>query len=93
MSENWLDVLMAILATYRVSRAIVGESGPGRIFERIRLMVMKTALHKGINCPLCVSFWVSLLFAVLVGAGSPAELFILWMGIAGANVALFRRIE
>lgn len=54
------DFFLACLITYRISHAIANEQGPFRMFERIRNAPREgTTLHDGLNCQLCLSFWIS----------------------------------
>lgn len=66
---------MASLAVYRVSRMIADEEGPGLpwgteeqrkqgVFTRLRGRFPPTNwIGRGLECILCVSFWVALPFA------------------------------
>ena len=92
-----INIILAILATYRISRLIIGEAGPFDIFEKIRGFVMKKYdpnhwLYNGIGCPLCVSFWIAGLTAVYT---APTIHYwpLHWLGIAGAVTIIYRRIE
>lgn len=79
----WLFVL-ATLATYRISRMLVMEEGPFGIFSTIRGAIdpsQKSWVGRGIACIVCVSFWVSLVIALLIGASA-----IEWLAMAGAIV-------
>ena len=91
---SWLMVLLATTAVYRVSRMIVAEEGPGRIFELLRRATADDThwLHDGIRCPLCVSFWLSLPAAVMI-ASSWQEIILLWLGVAGLVTLIYRRLE
>lgn len=59
-----ITLVCAALAAYRLGRMIAYESGPMRAFERLRGLVFDryghTWIDDGINCPLCVSFWLAL---------------------------------
>jgi len=92
-----IKVTFAILATYRLSRMIVGEDGPFSIFDKIRGFVMRKYnsdhwLYNGIGCPLCVSFWISAIFALYV-TDNAASFPLFWFGIAGAVTLIYRRLE
>lgn len=93
------------LATYRISFMVANEEGPFSIFERLRVLMgaydqdetgkPPTIWGRGISCPLCVGFWVSLalLFGILIQFYTVWEVFsfnafVLWMGIAGIQVFL-----
>ena len=59
-----LIVFLAALATFRLSRLVADETGPWRIFEKLRDATPEGSnLREGINCIMCVSVWISLLIA------------------------------
>lgn len=79
----WLFVL-ATLAAYRISYAIVREEGPLGVFLFVREHIdpnQRTWRGRGLACILCVSFWVTLIIALLVGAS-----WVEWLAMAGAIV-------
>lgn len=89
-----LNLALAILGTYRAAAMISREEGPFEVFIRVREMSLRrderggkeTWLTRGLNCPLCISFWLALVFARLAGR---ADL-LTWFGIAGATMVLFK---
>lgn len=90
----WAWVVTAVLATYRVSRMIALEDGPFDVFSRLQELAggQKNWVGRGLACPLCVSFWLALPAALLVGFVDVRQLALLWLGIAGAAVVLHRVI-
>lgn len=76
----WL-FLLATLAAYRVSYAITREEGPIGVFAFVRGHIdpnQKTWLGRGLNCINCVSFWMTLIIALIVSANA-----IEWLAMAG----------
>lgn len=62
------------------------EEGPFGLFLIVRGFLdadQKTWLGRGVNCQLCVSFWLSLPLALFV-APLDWSLLLAWWGIAGA---------
>lgn len=70
-----IHVIIVGLAAYRVGRMLAYESGPFRIFERLRTNIDRRYpaipgepphrfawVNEGFNCPLCLSFWLALVF-------------------------------
>jgi hypothetical protein len=81
---------LAALATYRLARMISGEEGPGAIFTKLRGRFdpdQATWIGRGLNCQLCVGFWLALPIALLV-APLDWSLLLAWWGIAGAAALL-----
>jgi hypothetical protein len=57
-----IRLLLAALAAYRLARMMAWEDGPFDAFSRLRGRVdpaQRTWVGRGLNCPLCVGFWVS----------------------------------
>lgn len=86
--------ILATLATFRITYLIVYETGPWALAERLRSWVVnhygpKSWQAEGIQCPLCVSFWIALIAAAAVLYGGFVGLAILlWLGIAGGCLVL-----
>lgn len=86
-----IAILLAILATYRVSFLITSEEGPFGLAQSFRSAFDGAPgwMRNGFHCVLCVSFWVSLLPAALlmwIFALSLPVAALLWLGIAGGVV-------
>lgn len=80
---------LVTLAVYRVSRMITMEDGPLDVFARMRGKIdpnQKTWIGRGLNCILCVSFWIALVSALIVSAT-----WIEWLAIAGV-IAVYREV-
>lgn len=81
-----IDIILRILATYRVTRMLAYEDGPGDVFVALRTYADACpAVARGLHCPLCLSFWLALAVGFL--PDSMAR----WLGIAG-GVALIHRL-
>lgn len=62
-----LKFIIAALAVYRVSRMITDEEGPFEVFTKLRgRFKPDTWIGRGLECMMCVSFWVALPFALLL---------------------------
>lgn len=90
--------LLSILAVYRLARMLAQEEGPFDVFARIRGRIdpnQETWIGRGINCALCLGFWLSLVFAVALNWAqviAPPTL-LDWFAIAGGQAALHLWIE
>lgn len=103
---NWLELAIAGLATFRLSLLVSSELGPGRIFQKLRLflkkeakqskVVQKTAIHRGVECHLCNSYWWSLPIAAYCiwyyqipeWGQTAGNIFLLWNALSGISVIL-----
>lgn len=101
-----LPLLLAILAAYRVAYLVAMEDGPFDLADALRGWVMRTWppvkqpnglleetwQSRGINCPLCLSFWT----ALPAGAGVVGwswDLPLVWLGIAGAVLVIHKGLR
>lgn len=89
---NWLNLFLLVMAVFRLTYLICYEDAPFDLAIRLRTWVFNKFsddhwLNRGINCPYCVSFWVSLI-ALFVWLNPLA-----WLGTAGAVTLIFLAIE
>lgn len=85
---NWLALILAVLAAYRLAHDVANYEGPFALYEWFKNRFLKDNwLGRGVRCSICLSFWTALLFAVIVCAAGYypwTTLHLLWFGIAGA---------
>lgn len=85
-----LTLLLAALAVYRISRMVSDEEGPFSIFTKLRALVPPdTWVGRGLECIMCVSFWVALPVALWLGG---ALWPLTWMALSSGTV-LIRKWE
>ena len=92
---SFRELIFLILASWRLTKLVSSEAGPGNIFGRLRnwLMVQSpnnviaNEIRMGLSCPLCAGVWFS---ALLVGASKAraGAGFVLIMAIAGGTAAM-----
>ena len=93
---TWTIFLVATLATYRMGRMVALEDGPFDVFRTIRGMFdpdQATWIGRGLNCPLCVSFWAALPVTIILGVLGYVDrwfVFVVWMGLAGGACLLYK---
>lgn len=81
---------MLALAAYRVARMLAMEEGPFGLFRLFRAKVdpkQSTWIGRGINCPLCLGFWVSFALYGLYQINY-VNWIVVALAVAGAQVAL-----
>lgn len=99
--DLWLSLVIAAFADYRISRMLAVETGPWKAFFWMRGWIVehypgkdKGWVVEGVTCPLCWSFWISPLFAILLffqlHLDWPA-IFWLWFALSGAVVFLVQQ--
>ena len=82
-----MSYLRAALAAWRLTHLLAFEDGPFRSLERARRWSER--FSAGFSCFYCLSAWVPLPFAWIMG-GDGAERFLLWAGGSGAIVLLHK---
>lgn len=92
---NWLHVILATLAVYRLAFLVSMEDGPANAAMRFRQAVYNrfggdSWVFAGVTCPLCVSFWLALVPALAFWPPSFGLFLLLWWGMAGAVLVLHR---
>ena len=80
--QGWLDPLLAVLATWRLSHLVAREDGPFDIVTRCRIAAGTGGLGRLMDCPYCLSLWFSVPFAAWL-AGDWAHGLTLWLAISG----------
>lgn len=88
---NAIRLILSILAAYRVARMLTLEDGPADLFRAARTSIdplQHTWVGRGITCPLCVGFWVSLVIVIIARPASKREFILTWLGVAGAQTAI-----
>lgn len=87
-----LMLLVLALAVYRVAHMIGLEDGPFDLFATLRYRAGQTTwIGRGMHCPLCLSFWLGFVAALLL-----PWLGWIWYGVAalalsGVTVVLMKR--
>ena len=82
-------LLLSILAVWRVTHFFWGEDGPGDIVVRIRRLAGNGFFGRVLDCFYCLSLWVAMPFAALLGGGW-REHAIAWFGLSGGAILLER---
>jgi hypothetical protein len=84
-------LIICVFAVYRLSLLLTFETGPFSLAEIIRWNLAETFkdtwIEEGVNCPLCVGFWLSFIFAIPFWDG-PLTYLVYALGIAGAQTFL-----
>lgn len=91
-----MDVTLWIIgafACYRLARDLVYEEGPFLLYAKLQAWAEQGPqnwLRKGLQCPMCLSFWLAFLVALALAPESIPLFMIIWFGIAGGSAFLIR---
>lgn len=81
--------LLGSLAVWRVTHLLNAEDGPWKVLEAIRRRLGQGKLHSLFDCFYCLSLWVAIVFALVIGETWRARL-LLWPALSGAAILLER---
>lgn len=87
--DNWLRLVIAVLATWRLSHLIAFEDGPWDVIARIRRRANGGFFGRLMDCFYCVSLWVAAPVTILLRPRLE-EGVLLWLAISGAACLLDR---
>lgn len=85
----WLRVVLAVLATWRVTHLLVSEDGPADLLVHLRARLGSGLLGKLMDCFQCLSLWVAAPMALFV-TRNPVEWLLIWLALSGAACLLER---
>lgn len=89
---TWLIFVASVIAVFRISTTFSLESGPGRIFKKLRNVPdAKSSAKEGLSCPLCLGVWFSAIVTAFLWWKETIELSwtpLWWLAISGGAVLL-----
>lgn len=85
----WFALILAVLATWRLSHLLADEDGPGNVIFKLRKYLVNSFFGKLMDCFGCVSLWVALPLAFFVTT-KPTELVVAWLALSGGAMLLER---
>ena len=85
----WLRLLLAILATWRITHLLANEDGPGGVIVRLRAWLGNTTAGRLMDCFACLAFWVAAPFACYA-APRLSDGLVIWLALSGAALLLER---
>ena len=86
---DWLRIVLAVLATWRVAHLIAREDGPFDVVLSLRGRVGNGTLGRLMDCPYCLSIWVAAPWATWI-AHDPVEWIAVWLATSGGASLLER---
>jgi hypothetical protein len=85
--ERWLRLVVAVLATWRLTHLLASEDGPGDVIATIRQWLGDSFFGKLMDCFYCVSLWIAAPIAYLL-MNQWREWPLLWLALSGAACLL-----
>lgn len=90
--EPWLSFVLGTFSVWRITHLFNAEDGPWDVFVRFRSLLGNGFFGQLTDCFYCLSVWVALPFAWMLGQGF-LEKFLLWWAMSGAAILLQRFSE
>jgi hypothetical protein len=84
-----LRIVLAVLATWRVTHLLASEDGPADIIVRFRRLLGQSLLGTLMDCFNCLSLWVAAPAALFVSR-KPLEWLFCWLALSGGACLLER---
>lgn len=84
---EWYLLVLGSLGAWRLTHLLSAEDGPGNIVAKLRATAGRGFLGDIFDCFNCLSLWVSMPFAVLLGVGWKQTV-LLWLALSGASILL-----
>ena len=91
-THPWLAVVLAILATWRVTHLLAREDGPFHFLARVRARLGHGFFGTLMDCFTCISVWIAAPAAYLLSSDL-REWTLLWLALSGATCLLERVFE
>src|SRR5271155_568421 len=82
-------VVLASLATWRVTHLLASEDGPADLIVRFRALLGQSIAGKLMDCFNCLSLWVAAPIALLI-TRKPLDLLLSWLALSGGACLLER---
>lgn len=82
-ADIWLKLVLAALATWRLTHLLAREDGPGDLIARARTALGNGLLGRMLDCFHCLSLWVAAPVALWVTT-TPLDAVVVWLAVSGA---------
>lgn len=86
---RWYYLILGSLGVWRVTHLLHAEDGPFDLFLKLRRSAGDSFFGKALDCFYCLSLWLSLPFALMVGE-TWLERALLWLALSAAAILLER---
>ena len=86
-----LAITLGILGVWRMAHLLHAENGPGDVVVKLRRALGTSVFGRAMDCFDCLSLWVAMPFAVLVGDGW-REMALAWPALSAAAMIVNRGV-
>jgi hypothetical protein len=83
----WLQFVLAVLATWRVTHLLANEDGPADLIFRFRTLLGQGLAGQLMDCFNCLSLWIAAPAALFVSS-KPIEWLFTWLALSGGACLL-----
>jgi hypothetical protein len=87
MNTSFIQLVVIILAVWRITHLLQAEDGPWDLVFRLRKLMGSSFFGHLMDCFYCLSIWVALPFGYAFG-DSMLNRFLLWMALSGGAILL-----
>jgi hypothetical protein len=87
MPFYWL--ILGVLAVWRITHLLNAEDGPANLLVRLRRAAGSGFLGSLLDCFYCLSLWIAIPFALVIGNGWRERVF-LWLALSASAIVLER---
>lgn len=91
-AHPWHELVVGALVTWRITHLLWAEDGPGDVVARLRERAGSRWWGQLMDCFSCLSIWVALPFAVLLGRTVEGRL-LLWPALSGGAIVVERTLS
>jgi hypothetical protein len=85
----WLRLVLAVLATWRVTHLLANEDGPADVIVRFRALLGRSIFGQLMDCFNCLSLWIAAPAALFVSRRLVEWIFC-WLALSGGACLLQR---
>jgi hypothetical protein len=82
-------MVLGALAVWRVTHFLHAEDGPADVSRRLRASAGAGFWGRLLGCFYCLTLWISVPFAVVIGSGV-TEMVLLWLALSAGAILLER---
>jgi Protein of unknown function (DUF1360) len=88
----WLRLVLAVLATWRVTHLLANEDGPADVIVRFRALLGRSIFGQLMDCFNCLSLWIAAPAALFVSRRLVEWIFC-WLALSGGACLLQRLVQ